>query len=146
MNKRKLFSWIILILWMLIIFCFSQQSGNSSTELSDGILNQLIKFIPFSIDYHLLSFIIRKFAHFSEYFILGILSVNVLYQYQSLDLKHIIFIILFCCGYAITDEIHQMFIDERTPKILDVVIDSFGSICGILLYKMIFAQNKKRYN
>ena len=35
--------------------------------------------------------------------------------------------------YAISDEVHQVFVPDRTPMIQDVFIDSFGTIFGICI-------------
>ena len=35
--------------------------------------------------------------------------------------------------YAATDELHQMFVAERGPALLDVCIDSAGALAGVLL-------------
>jgi VanZ family protein len=34
--------------------------------------------------------------------------------------------------YALSDELHQVFVPSRTPSLADVTIDSFAGICGIL--------------
>ncbi len=36
--------------------------------------------------------------------------------------------------YAGLDEWHQSFVGGRTPKLMDVGIDSLGAFCGALLY------------
>ena len=33
-------------------------------------------------------------------------------------------------AYAITDELHQMFVSDRAARALDVLIDSAGSLTG----------------
>ena len=49
--------------------------------------------------------------------------------------KHgVVFTLLLCIGYAITDELHQAFVPGRTPKLLDVLIDSSGALLGIRMY------------
>lgn len=74
----------------------------------------------------------RKLAHFTEYFILGIL---VLLTFTSFDNKNIYLMILFCFLYAYTDEIHQLFVLGRDGNFIDVLIDTSGSICSIILFK-----------
>ena len=77
---KRAISWILLFFWLILIFTFSHQTGSVSTGLSD----QVISFFPEIIDPELLSFIIRKCAHFFEYFILAILTLNVLKNYSEL--------------------------------------------------------------
>ncbi|MEH7223204.1 VanZ family protein [Bacillus sp. JJ1566] len=39
--------------------------------------------------------------------------------------------------YAISDEIHQIFVPGRGPQVADVVIDSARAIAGIAMYMLI---------
>lgn len=53
----------------------------------------------------------------------------------------LVFPTLICFIYAVTDEFHQGFVDGRTPKVLDVLIDTAGGIAGagiIVLFWLIF--------
>lgn len=77
-------------------------------------------------------FIIRKMAHFTLYFILGILAYITLRNY-NVDNKIILFSVLICFIYAISDEIHQLFSTGRTFKILDIIIDSIGGFIGTII-------------
>jgi len=40
------------------------------------------------------------------------------------------------CGiiYAITDEVHQLFISGRSGRVEDVIIDSIGVLTGVTVY------------
>jgi VanZ family protein len=40
------------------------------------------------------------------------------------------------CGAA--DEIHQVFVPNRTPSLIDVGIDSFGALAALLLFHLVF--------
>lgn len=111
----------LLIGWLVIIFLLSNQNGEVSGNLSGGILALLgISDLPW------LHLLIRKFAHFSEYFILYLLfGINFGYTRYSL---------LFCVLVAVSDEFHQLFIADRVGSLIDVLIDSSGSlVAGILM-------------
>ena len=111
----------------------SVESSNQSNFIVDIIAN------IFKIEnIELLSFIIRKLAHYTEYFILGLLVIN-MFTKNNINNKYLISIIL-CIIYATSDEIHQLFIPGRACQLRDILIDSIGSITGIYLYKLI---NKK---
>ena len=77
--QRKI-KWLVLLVWMLVIFLFSAQTGEQSSE-SSGLVEQLLSLFPF-IPHQLfgieLQLIIRKGAHFTEYLILYVLIFNVL--------------------------------------------------------------------
>ena len=47
--------------------------------------------------------------------------------------KPALYSIIFCFLYACSDEIHQMFLDGRTAKIMDVCIDTCGSMIGNMI-------------
>ena len=134
MNKKKILAWSFFLVWLLLIFFFSSQSGEESSHLSGGILEFLENFTHISLSSEIGSFMIRKLAHFTEYTILGILTMNLWNQYGSIRKKQLLFIILFCVFYAFTDEFHQMFIINRSGNFWDVAIDSLGSLFGIVSF------------
>lgn len=131
MSKNKI-SLLLVILWMIFIFVMSSFDATSSSNQSNFIVDIITSIINIK-DIGLLSLIIRKLAHFTEYFILGILVINFITRYD----KKIIIAILLCIIYATSDEIHQIFVPGRSCQIIDIMIDSLGSIMGIYLYKLI---------
>lgn len=139
---KKYFNIVILILCMIFIFIMSNSSAIESSDQS-GIITTLLNKILKLENVDLLEFIIRKLAHLLEYIILGILMINCLKDY---NIKNIIFLsILFCFIYACTDEVHQLFIPGRSGKIDDVLLDTLGSIIGVVFYKL-FYKNKVQIN
>lgn len=137
MIKNKI-SIILVILWMIFIFVMSSFDATSSSNQSNFIVDIITSIINIK-DIGLLSLIIRKLAHFIEYFILGILVTNFITRYD----KKIIIAILLCIIYATSDEIHQIFVPGRSCQVTDVIIDSMGSIMGVYLYKLINKGYKK---
>lgn len=130
-----------LIIWMIVIFIFSNQNGEKSQKTSDGLIKNVVN-IVYQINNKELtkekeeqliestSLIVRKMAHFTVYFILGIISYFTLKSYQ---IQNIVFYsILICVLYACSDEIHQLFSAGRSGKILDVCIDTLGGITAIV--------------
>jgi VanZ family protein len=51
-----------------------------------------------------------------------------------IKVKHQWYIVAFCLTYAASDEIHQLFIRERSGQLLDVAIDTVGILIGLWLY------------
>ena len=84
------------------------------------------------------TFIVRKTAHFTEYFILGLILILYLQTKEKLTTKYIILAIIFCVLYATSDEIHQLFVDGRSCKIMDILIDTCGSSLAILGFTSIY--------
>lgn len=123
---------LLVLLWMIFIFVMSSFDATSSSNQSNFIVDIITSIINIK-DTGLLSLIIRKLAHFTEYFILGILVINFITRYD----KKIIIAILLCIIYASSDEIHQIFIAGRCFAIRDILIDSMGAISGIYIYKLL---------
>lgn len=133
---------ILIILWMILIFTLSNQPADDSTQLSDGFISKTIgniykithknikeeKLTEIKTKY---THITRKTAHFTIYLILGLLIGLLLKQYNITTKQIIIYGILICMLYAITDEIHQIFVQGRSGEIRDVLIDTCGSTVGI---------------
>lgn len=131
--KSKYIAWILVVGWMGCIFYLSHQPASSSSELSTGIMSfllSIIKWLPFQFDQTIVHFFIRKGAHFFAYLILGMLVCHAL----NINRFRFFVALTICIVYAITDEVHQLFIEGRSGEVRDVVIDSFGSIVGIVVY------------
>lgn len=72
----------------------------------------------------------RKAAHFIIYLVLGFVTYLAVPKAWPMK-KRILFVLLLCCIYAITDEWHQFFVPGRGPQARDVVIDTLGSSVGM---------------
>lgn len=155
MKSRKIIFPILVFLCMLTIFYFSNQNAKKSQSLSDEVAVKTLEiksevtkkeitktekdnFIKNSRT------IIRKGAHFTIFFLLGIL---VYLTFKTYNIKHaILFSIFFCFFYACTDEIHQLFIEMRTAQILDVFIDTSGACVGIGLVYLLTRESLNEKN
>lgn len=110
--KKKLSLWLPVIIWMSIMFYFSNKP-----DLPGG-----------SFDW--LDFFIKKTAHVSEYLILHLLL------YRAFQRKSPDYAFLAALVFAFSDEIHQLFTPGRGASLSDVFIDSAGiSLSSILIWK-----------
>ena len=125
---KKRINILLVILWMILIFIMSSFNSTESSNQSNFIVDIITNLFNIT-NINLLSLIIRKLAHFTEYFILGILIYNLIHSYN----KKIYIAIIICVLYAISDEIHQLFVPGRSCQLLDILIDTMGSIVGIYL-------------
>lgn len=148
---KKIISFIVLILWMIVIFSFSSADANKSTSTSDKVITTMIEIKDKitnnetsnnekEIIVKNSSFYIRKLAHITEYLILGFLMFNLLKQYSVTNIYYAIGLSIL---YSCTDEFHQLFISGRSGSIRDVLIDSIGILIGTYLYKLLFIKNKE---
>lgn len=151
-NKNKLihyFNIFLVLLCMLTIFLFSCENAEKSTERTENFINEVINVSGNEntisvVDVnkegeHSITFgVIRKCAHFFEFFLLGFLVVNLLKDYKTLSFKRVLLCILFCLIYAVSDEIHQLFVDGRSCEIKDIIIDTTGSSLGSFFYYFLY--------
>lgn len=147
---RKFCAVFLVLVWMLVIFSFSKEDGNSSSSLTENIIVNTVEIISdiepktpqMDEAIKTLSFPLRKCAHFFMYFILGLLCSNALYQ---LGIKHYTLIIAasICILYAISDEVHQLFIEGRSGQISDILLDSSASLlASYIFHKCYYLRNR----
>ena len=135
----KFLSWIAVILWMAFIFNLSSQEVEQSNKLSTGVTEVIVETIEkvapnADINMKSINHKIRKNAHFFAYLVLAILAINAFRRSGVYGYRSIILAAALCVTYAISDEIHQLFVPGRGGQVKDVVIDSAGMIAGIGLY------------
>mgnify|MGYP003298480280 CR=1 FL=1 len=70
-------------------------------------------------------------SHIISYFILGVLMVSLLKEFRLVDKRTFIFAVIMCILYAISDEVHQYYVPGRSGDVVDVLIDTVGSILGV---------------
>ena len=141
MNKRKTIYTILTLLWVAVIFTFSLQPAEVSSDISSSFLDKFLKTIFPSVyerletipqeQVELWHTIVRKCAHFLEFCILGILSSLTMSQTKISHKKLIT--MCFCVAVAATDETIQLFVVGRAGRVMDVLIDSIGSVFGIFI-------------
>lgn len=146
MDYKKSISWILVILWMGLIYQFSAQTATDSSSLSTGITDwifQLLNNVFRNLDIDTLHLVIRKLAHLSVYLVLGVLLLNALGNYNHKQIITIFLALLVSLLYAISDEIHQIYVPGRSGNPIDVLIDFIGSTIGISIFLMYIHYNKK---
>lgn len=138
MNKYKLIlSWILVILWMIVIFNLSAQPVTQSNNLSKSVAKVVVetaeKAIPkVELDINKTNHLLRKYAHFFSYLVLGVLVTNAIKLNKAKGFKLVLVALSICVVYAISDEVHQIFVPGRGGQIRDVIIDSFGAVVGVM--------------
>lgn len=119
----------LLFLWMTIIFGFSSIPGSVSSSAAP-----------------LWYILERKGAHVTEYCILAVLAAlffsTQIFLRKEKRMFHWI-VLLFCIAYALSDEIHQIFVFGREGRFTDVLIDTGGSVLGVIFF-LLWQQKKVR--
>ena len=126
--------WVLVAICMGVIFFLSSQDGDTSQALSDEF--RIILGIPVKIT------VIRKTAHFLEFAGLAFLVFNALRATCGRNRPVLSFFIT--AAYAVSDEIHQLFVEGRACRIFDVFVDSCGAVSAILFMMFIFSVWEKR--
>jgi len=131
-RQKIIISWLLCLIWMAVIFLFSSFSGELSGKQSGffvGILQKFLSFFHVNINRELLSLLVRKAAHMFEYFVLCLLFINATRR-SRLPYPRLISLML-CFLYACTDEYHQSFTPDRGPAMMDVLVDTTGSLIAL---------------
>lgn len=135
-SPRKWTPWIAVVLWMTVIFLFSAQEAADSSRLSGGFLEMFSRLpIIGDLDPDLAHLLIRKGAHFFIYAVLGVLTVRALAKNGVDGIKAWLLALLICVLYAVSDEVHQLFIPGRSGQAADAALDGLGSLTGIFLFQ-----------
>ena len=142
-KKRKILSAVLLVLTLalcVVIFSLSSQTAYESSIQSGGLIELIQKL--FGVEFT--DFVIRKFAHASEFALLGFISAAAVGVY-TLDIKKLYISVIFSVLYAVSDEIHQIFVEGRACQFRDMCIDTAGVILGTAVIAFfIYLYNKKR--
>ena len=134
---------VLIIFWTAFIFARSLKSAEDSTMESAFFLTLIRRFLP-SVSMHL----IRKLAHFTEFFLLGCLSCAFFlraFRKQDIPARLGISIsLVYCLAAAVTDELLQLSSPGRSCQVKDMLLDFSGSAAGILLYALAFVLIRRR--
>ena len=144
----KPMSFIPAIIMMILIFNFSAQDADVSSDLSYKVGVKVLTVANEKLDkgwttvqiekLSLASqFYIRKTAHFTEYFLLAVSVAFPLYVYGVRGLWLVLYAGGFCVAYACLDEYHQSFVAGRSPQKRDVFIDSCGVLLGVITTRIV---------
>lgn len=113
---RKVLRWVPVLLWMAAIFYLSAQPD-----------------LPHHPE-DTVDLLIKKVGHMAEY---GILAALVWWAWPRGSEGHrplvVAQVLVFSGLYAITDEVHQIFVPGRNGQLLDVGFDVLGAAVAMLL-------------
>lgn len=148
--RKKLFI-ILTITWMAIIFYMSNQPADISSEHSSSVINLLSSLplvgniIDVMIANDIAQFVVRKGAHMFSYAVLATLAFMSMYDININIKNTAIKSVMIAFIYALTDELHQLFIPGRSGEFRDVLVDTTGAIIGICFVYLIIKNTKRKY-
>lgn len=93
-----------------------------------------------------LHYLIRKSAHFIEYFILSLLILRgIRAGRRDARLGWALAAIAVVAGYAALDEFHQSFVPGRTAAVADVLLDTTGGIAAQIVAALVILWGHVRH-
>ncbi|KXK11579.1 MAG: VanZ like family protein [Microgenomates bacterium OLB23] len=125
MSKKVLY-WLPALSCMLLIFHLSSQPRFTATgePIED--------------------FLIFKMLHMIEYGVLATLIFYALYNTVAQKLTRTIrWSAVLAVLYAVSDELHQVYVPTRSGTIRDVLIDAVGIILALIIIRRYFAGRKR---
>lgn len=142
--KKKYVLLSITLLWICFILYMSSKPAVESSAASSQIVDLILKWLKLSESLEKsLTFVVRKGAHFTEYFILSALVTTTHGAFIERNYNYS-FILLMGVLVALGDEFLQGFILGRSSEVRDVLIDFSGVstfLCGFYIFNW---YNKER--
>lgn len=160
-HKKVVIIIILIVLWCSLIFFFSSKNNLESNSTSKEVITLSLKSIVSTTNklkitnidltgswlettVKRLNYPIRKLAHLTIYFILGIF---IFVFFKILDLKNfqvLLLSIILCFCYSLTDEYHQTFVSDRTGQFSDCLIDTLGATISTSVLYLAFKKKDKK--
>jgi len=158
-NKKGLWLFLLPLLWMLLIYAFSAQTAAESDLTSGSFIGFFARLFggrfsalspseqaAFIAAYQSAA---RIIGHIGAFAVLGFLFALAL-ALSFIGLKGLRLVglsVLLSLGYALFDEIHQLFVEGRAFQFSDILCDAFGAFLGagcLLVLLQLFKSWKKR--
>ncbi len=125
-------AWWPALLWAGIIF--SMSTDTFSAEHTGRLLRLILRWLVPSLtedQFSAIHYLIRKSAHFTEYFIFCLLLYRgVRGGRKGWRWTWGIAALSCAAGYSVLDEIHQAFVASRTASAYDSLLDSIGAFAA----------------
>lgn len=145
-KTKCILRWALVFLIMAGIFFFSAQEGETSKAQTKEVLSlaKIEKVTKSSGALSTEAVIVRKTGHFIEYALLGIFVYLAVSSHTGNYKKNLLISFIICFLYAISDEVHQMFIPGRDPTIEDVCLDALSAFCALAVLSWISHKKEKK--
>ena len=133
---------LLSIAWMAFIYRMSAMSGEQSDNVSGRLVLWIVRNLRMTDGLSdeaasnmltAMTFFVRKTAHFTEFMILGGLLSGVTLTFREGWFFRFLAAFLAGACYAVSDEIHQLFVSDRSMQVFDMLIDAAGVFFGVLL-------------
>ena len=148
MKKRNIVFLVFAILTTAFIFSNSLQVAEVSSGQSGTIVKAIVqaaKSIKMNLPEEMLVTFVRKCAHITEFFLLGLFWSGVFITNGAIFLNRLIYVLFIGLFTACCDEFIQFFVDGRGSLVSDVFIDFSGIVLAVLAGLLIeYSINRRR--
>ena len=132
---HRLRPWLPAIAWAILIWWASTDffsAENTSIYILPALHSLFPHLSPESLDR--IHFIIRKSAHFTEYFVFSFLLLRgIRGKHRGWRLRWVFAALAIAAGYSALDEFHQSFVPSRTASPWDSLLDTTGAATAQVL-------------
>ena len=137
--KRALGFGVAAAAWVGVLFFFSGQTGSDSGALSEIVTRILFGWlVERGWSFRGLHILTRKLAHFGIFAVegglLGFALLSAMRARFAVPLT-----MLACCVMATLNELHQTQVAGRVYSVVDIFIDSAGSVAGLIVAAILYA-------
>ena len=146
LSWKRIVIYIMPLLIMAFIFVQSALPADLSSEESGFFVERICRILK--ADPEIITVVVRKAAHFCEYLVLGISLIPAVHKgvtekeregrKQNADrrsprVSESVTACIIGALFSVSDEIHQHFVLGRSCELRDILIDSAGILCGVVL-------------
>lgn len=148
-KKRKTFVWIISILIALTVgfiwihSCFPRDLSTEESTVTTNLVQRVFDAVFGEGKIYIDELVIRKIAHFSEFFALGTEFAFLLIALKRESYKSYLTLLPIGLFVGAVDETIQIFSD-RGAAVTDVLLDFFGYAFAVAVFLLIFFIREKK--
>lgn len=153
-KTKSIIFWFITVLWISIILYLSSQNGEETARMSSGFAEKLAEILyqqPSVEQVNNVHGALRKVAHISLFFILGVLSYFASGStFRAKDLQRkllaVVVAVMITSAYGFFDEWHKQFIAGRHFDIEETILNMFCGLAGIgiAMAVMCFQEHRRK--
>jgi VanZ family protein len=144
--SRQLWYWLPPLLWMAAILWFS--TDNFSAQETGSLLEPLLRWLLPQIaaaQIETAHFLVRKAGHFTVYAALALLLMRAFRAGSPVRWRRrwALASLLIVSLYALLDEYHQSFTEQRTAAVSDSLIDICGGLVSVGMLWLIRGRSRR---